>query len=157
PTFQAILGRPWIQQTLGIASTIHQSYKFPFGDKVLRVRSVPQVTNVDMISVENLPQLKLKGPMVSILEVGNPLSTPIPHPRTQPQPQENWRKARNRQAWKIMEQMGYHHGMGLGKNNQGITELVLKPPTRGEGLGYVPTKKPHKPLTWKLHDHFERR
>src|SRR5262249_9530038 len=54
-TFQAILGRPWVEQTLGIPSTIHQCYKFPYEGKILRVRSVPQVATVDMFTVENLP------------------------------------------------------------------------------------------------------
>src|SRR5262249_49809412 len=34
PTFNAILGRPWIEQTLGVPSTIHQCYKFPHSGKI---------------------------------------------------------------------------------------------------------------------------
>lgn len=41
PTYKAILGRPWIEATLGIPSTMHQCSKFPFNGKIIKVKSIP--------------------------------------------------------------------------------------------------------------------
>jgi len=54
PTFKAILGRTWVEQTLGVSSTLHQSYNFPHNGKILKVKSLPQVEFVDMVIAEGL-------------------------------------------------------------------------------------------------------
>jgi len=68
-------------ETLGVPYTLYQCYKFPCNGKILKVKSLPQIEVTDMFSAEGLAptsQLKLKEPMVSILEVGPVASAPLP-------------------------------------------------------------------------------
>src|SRR5262249_51494546 len=113
PTFKAILGRPWVKQTLGVLSALHQSYKFPHNGKILKVKSLPQVETVNMITAEDLPpstQMKLKEPMVNILDVGNDDPAPLPHPGGHLGFPRSSRRIGSVWAWRLMKKMGTNLG-----------------------------------------------
>jgi len=59
-------------------------------------------------------------------------------------------------AWRIMANMGYREGEGLGKYGQGIKEVDVRSAPKRLGLGYTPNGEPRRPLKWKLHEHFVR-
>src|SRR5262249_47223783 len=130
PTFKALLGRPWVEQTLGVLSTIHQCYKFPHNGKILKVRSLPQVEVIDMITAQGLPpppQLKLKEPMVSVMDIDPPASPPRPYPSNHILTTCSLRRIGDPLAWKIMGKMGYKPGEGLGRNGQGVRRVIVGP------------------------------
>src|SRR5262249_162256 len=145
PMFKAILGRPWILQTLGVPSTIHQCYKFPYNRKILKVKSVPEIETPQMFSTEDMPELKLKDPIVNILEVGATSARPVFQP--DPRLNQEWPLPWTNQAWNMMARMGYHQGWGLGKAHQGLTCFPHQEENRGEGLGYCGSRKKKRPLS----------
>src|SRR5262249_47285572 len=99
-TFKAIMGRPWVGQTLGVPSTIHQCFKFPYNGKILTIKSVPHIEATNMFYVEGLAstsQLKLKEAVVDILEVRSKPTTPTPQPDWHLD--EVWLHFGSEQAW----------------------------------------------------------
>jgi len=157
PTFKIILGRTWVQQTLGVPSTIHQCYKFPHNGKILKVKSIPQVEVTEMFSAEGMASTsepKMKEPMINILEVGSNLVVPAPQP--DPLLKENRHRVGSDRAWKMMLKMGFRQGQGLGRDDQGLKHFPLQEVSRGEGLGFYCFKKYNRPLRWTLQNHFVR-
>jgi len=157
PTFKIILGRPWVRQTMGVPSTIHQCYKFPHNGKILKVKSIPQIEVIEMFSAEGMASTsepKGKEPMVNILEVGPSPVAPVP--QSDPVLRKNGRRVGSDRAWKMMLKMGFCQGQGLGKDNQGLTYLPLQEVSWGEGLGYYCARKHNRPLRWTLQNHFVR-
>ncbi|MQM03768.1 hypothetical protein Taro_036554 [Colocasia esculenta] len=50
PAYKAILGRPWLEQTLGVPSTAHQCFKFPFNEWVIKIKSIPTLETLNAIT-----------------------------------------------------------------------------------------------------------
>ena len=58
-------------------------------------------------------------------------------------------------GWKIMTNLGYQLGQGLGASLQGTLHPIPEPYQMGrEGLGYSKSFRSWVPLTWTLKTHF---
>src|SRR5262249_42679253 len=116
--------------------------------------SLPEIETPQMFSAEDMPELKLKDPIVNILEVGATSTGPVFQP--DPRLNQEWSLPWTNQAWNMMARMGYCQGWGLGKAHQGLTCFPHQEENHGEGLGYCGSGKMKRPLRWTLHNHFIR-
>ncbi|MQM04391.1 hypothetical protein Taro_037188 [Colocasia esculenta] len=64
PAYKAILGRPWLEQTLGV--------KFPFNGRVIKIKSIPILETLNAVTTEQMPHLlipdKGKKPVMSLFD-----------------------------------------------------------------------------------------
>ncbi|MQM00555.1 hypothetical protein Taro_033293, partial [Colocasia esculenta] len=125
PAYKAILGCPWLEQSLGLPSTAHQCFKFPFNGRVIKIKSIPTVETLNSITSEQMPHLfipdKGKKPIMSIIDLPSPLDFNQP-----PFINEEFETATCSQGkvWEAMAKIGYIHGRGLGKDSV-ATELLV--------------------------------
>ncbi|MQL86090.1 hypothetical protein Taro_018617 [Colocasia esculenta] len=165
PAYKAILGCPWLEQTVGAPSTAHQCFKFPFNGRVIKINTIPTLETLNSITSEQMPHLfisdKGKNPVMSIFDF------PLPYDLNQPsfsREELEHVPCPQGKGWEVMAKIGYIHGRGLGRSMQGPIHSVQ---TRGlldtAGLGFHPDPIhpdpfiPYQPLTWTLKEHFFQR
>ncbi|MQL84304.1 hypothetical protein Taro_016808 [Colocasia esculenta] len=125
PTYKAILGHPWLEQTLGVPSTTHQYFKFPFNGQIIKVKSIPTVETLNSITSEQMPPLfipdKGKKPIMSIIDLPYPLDL-----NQYPFIDEEFESITCPQGkgCEVMAKIGYIHGQGLGRDRQGPVSSV---------------------------------
>ena len=60
-----------------------------------------------------------------------------------------------KRPWEILLKIGYTPGKGLGRQEQGMIDVLGTPEERGStGLGYLGHSSLSKPLAWSLSNHF---
>ncbi|OVA16369.1 hypothetical protein BVC80_1675g22 [Macleaya cordata] len=141
--FNLLLGRPWLHQNNAIASTVHQKVKFPykgriiviFGDKdEVQRRANQKGKNVAPV-IEPVRVLhNYSEETVNILQEGPLLRERIPSRFDH----------RNHRVAYFLRKQRFFPGMGLGRYQQGRTQLVESKTVRPEGtygLGYHPTEE----------------
>ena len=98
-TFVVLLGRPWFHALGGVPSTVHQKIKFPCQDEVLTISAEPATS----VAVLKATQRGIIAPMgFQIMGIFyEPGSSTVNQ---------------------IIKKMDYLPALGLGKNQQGITQ-----------------------------------
>ncbi|XP_077249179.1 uncharacterized protein LOC143888625 [Tasmannia lanceolata] len=140
PSFNLLLGRPWLHKYGVIPSSLHQKLKFIKGNSVITVRGDPDL-EVGQISQEliipatleknedvSLTGFSLEVTAISVEEAMNESLTFL--------------TSSNPAVVRMMCKHGYVLGAGLGRHHQGVAEW----PNMGKaiglfGLGYEPTNE----------------
>ncbi|XP_077242451.1 uncharacterized protein LOC143882962 [Tasmannia lanceolata] len=140
PSFNLLLGRPWLHKYGVVPSSLHQKLKFIKGNRVVMVRGDPDL-EVGQISQELIiPAALEKNEDVSLtgfsLEV-----TAISVEEAMNEPL-TFLTSSNPAVVRMMRKQGYVPGAGLGRHHQGVVEW----PNMGKaiglfGLGYEPTNE----------------
>ncbi|XP_077251627.1 uncharacterized protein LOC143890831 [Tasmannia lanceolata] len=140
PSFNLLLGRPWLHKYGVVPSSLHQKLKFIKGNRVITVRGDPDL-EVGQISQELIiPAALEKNEDVSLtgfsLEV-----TAISVEEAMNEPL-TFLTSSNPTVVRMMRKQSYVPGAGLGRHHQGVAEW----PNMGRaiglfGLGYEPTNE----------------
>ncbi|MQM23597.1 hypothetical protein Taro_056663 [Colocasia esculenta] len=107
--YKAILGRPWLEQTLGVPSTAHQCFKFPYNGRIIKIKIIPTLETLNAITSEQMPHLfvpdKGKKPVMSLFDFPTPseLSQP-PKPAVEPHV-----PCLPGKGWEVMANIGRRH------------------------------------------------
>jgi len=135
PPYSCLLGRPWIHSVGVIPSTIHQKLKFVVEGHLVIVSgkedilvSYPSSMPYVEAAEESLETAFQSFEVVSISSVDSFSGQPCLSNMAL-------------MVARVMLGNGYEPGMGLGKDNGGITSLISAKGNRGKfGLGYKPTQ-----------------
>ncbi|KAH1246821.1 hypothetical protein GmHk_06G016834 [Glycine max] len=135
PPYSCLLGRPWIHSVGVVPSTLHQKLKFVVEGHLVIVSgeedilvSCPSSMPYVEAAEESLETAFQSFEVVSISSVDSLFGQPC------------LSEAAVMMA-RVMLGNGYEPGMGLGKDNGGITSLIKTQGNRGKyGLGYKPTQ-----------------
>lgn len=135
PPYSCLLGRPWIHSVGVVPSTLHQKLKFVVEGHLVIVSgeedilvSCPSSMPYVEAAEESLETAFQSFEVVSISSVDSLFGQPC------------LSDAAVMMA-RVMLGNGYEPGMGLGKDNGGITSLINTQGNRGKyGLGYKPTQ-----------------
>lgn len=135
PPYSCLLGRPWIHSVGVVPSTLHQKLKFVVEGHLVIVSgeedilvSCPSSMPYVEAAEESLETAFQSFEVVSISSVDSLFGQPC------------LSDAAVMMA-RVMLGNGYEPGMGLGKDNGGITSLIKTQGNRGKyGLGYKPTQ-----------------
>ncbi|KAL5165761.1 hypothetical protein HKD37_18G050836 [Glycine soja] len=135
PPYSCLLGRPWIHSVGVVPSTLHQKLKFVVEGHLVIVSgeedilvSCPSSMPYVEAAEESLETAFQSFEVVSISSVDSLFGQPC------------LSDAAIMMA-RVMLGNGYEPGMGLGKDNDGVTSLINTQGNRGKyGLGYKPTQ-----------------
>ena len=135
PAYNCLLGRPWIHSVGVVPSTLHQKLKFIVEGHLVIVSgkedilvSCPSSMSYVEATEESLETAFQSFEVVSVASVDSFSGQPY------------LSNAAVMMA-RVMLGNGYEPGMGLGKDNGGITSLISARGNRGKfGLGYKPTQ-----------------
>ena len=112
PTFALLLGRPWFHPLGGVPSTVHQKIKFPLNGKVVTIQAEAN----SIIACMNVTPPAFQVTVIN----------------------EDWAGPK---VAAMMKNMHYTPGTGLGKKQNGVSEMPeFKGQTSKQGLGYDPAK-----------------
>ncbi|EOY00497.1 Gag-pro-like protein [Theobroma cacao] len=138
PSYNYLLGRPWIHMAGAIPSSLHQKVKFIVERKIVCVNGeedllISKPADTPYVeAVEEVPECSFRSfEFVNTTYVGEGTTPPIPR----------LFKTTKMVVSQILGK-GYRAGAGLGKELQGIRSPIRT--TKNEerfGLGYKPTKK----------------
>ncbi|MQL80350.1 hypothetical protein Taro_012781 [Colocasia esculenta] len=144
PAYKAILCRPWLEQTLGVPSTAHQCFKFPFNGRVIKIKSILILETLNAVTTEQMPHLfildKGKKPVMSLFDFPTPCELSQP-PRPVVEPHVPCLPGK---GWEVMANIGYVHGRGLGTDEKGETQSIqaIRRLLPKAGLGFHPDPGP---------------
>ena len=136
-TFNALLGRPWLHQAGGVASSLHQCVKFMVDGNVTTIYGDLITSNGS--DTGGIPILEIKHDDDGYMLTGFSVETPkvqvcavdLTTTRDKITP-----------AMKMMRNMNYLPGLGLGKRLQGTHKIIdVKEHASRHGLGYKPTAR----------------
>ncbi|XP_077221648.1 uncharacterized protein LOC143855417 [Tasmannia lanceolata] len=140
PSFNLLLGRPWLHKYGVVPSSLHQKLKFIKGNSVITVRGDPDL-EVGQISQELIiPATLEKNEDVSLtgfslevtaISVEGAMNEPL-----------TFLTSSNFAVVRMMRKQGYVPGAGLGRHHQGVAEWPDMSKAIGLfGLGYEPTNE----------------
>ena len=135
PTYSCLLGRPWIHSVGVVPSTLHQKLKFVVEDHLVIVSGEEDVLVSFPFSMPYVEATEesLETTFQSFEVVSSTSIESLPM----------WPRLPGAAMMVacMMLGHGYEPGMGLGKNNDGMANLVDIKENRGKfGLGYKPTQ-----------------
>ncbi|XP_017972561.1 PREDICTED: uncharacterized protein LOC108661171 [Theobroma cacao] len=144
PSYNCLLGRPWIHMAGAIPSSLHQKVKFIAEGQLISVCAEEDILAIQPSSApyveatEEVPECSFRSfEFVNATYVGE--RKVIPTPRL---------SVATKMGVKQTVGKGCRAGLGLGKNLQGINRPLT--PMKNEerfGLGYKPTKEERRKLT----------
>ncbi|XP_077215660.1 uncharacterized protein LOC143850288 [Tasmannia lanceolata] len=140
PSFNLLLGRPWLHKYGVVPSSLHQKLKFIKGNSVITVRGdldleVGQISQELIIpaTLEKNEDVSLTGFSLEVtaISVEEAMNEPL-----------TFLTSSNHAVVRMMRKQGYVPGAGLGRHHQGVVEW----PNMGKaiglfGLGYEPTNE----------------
>ncbi|KAI4313097.1 hypothetical protein MLD38_037869 [Melastoma candidum] len=110
-SFNMLLGRPWIHQAGAIPSTYHQNVKFPFGGKLVTVNGERDIELCNEVDIPYVGEPSVEPSTMQAFEMVNMIRKVNNDPPIEPVVANMAR---------VLLQMGYQIGGGLGARGQGM-------------------------------------
>ncbi|XP_047340012.1 uncharacterized protein LOC124943561 [Impatiens glandulifera] len=130
PSYNLILGRPWLHQAKALASTLHQKIRFMANDKLVTIEGEKYVTTIIGSTHSTNPEIELSGFDICLIfrQGQDSSSTPDFTPYSAI-------------SMRLMQKMRYFPGMGLGPNATGMTSFPWSYyDSNNFGISYTPTE-----------------